>query len=45
MIENKNEFGKLQEIELIDFEKENNIKLPEDYRDFLLEFNGGIPNL
>jgi hypothetical protein len=44
MIENKNEFGKLQEIEVNDFEKENNIKLPKDYRDFLLEFNGGKPS-
>lgn len=44
MIENINEFGKLQEIELNDFEKENSIKLPKDYRDFLLEFNGGCPD-
>lgn len=43
MIENKNEFGKLSEIELNDFEKENNIRLPNDYKGFLLEFNGGIP--
>ncbi len=44
MIENKNEFGRLKEIELNDFEKENNIKLPNDYREFLLEYNGGKPN-
>lgn len=43
MIVNKNEFGCLNEIELNDFEKENNIKLPGDYRSFLLECNGGEP--
>jgi len=43
MIEKKNEFGKLQEVELRDFEQENNVNLPSDYRDFLLEFNGGKP--
>lgn len=43
MVENKNEFGVLQEIELNDFENGNNIKLPRDYRTFLLEFNGGSP--
>lgn len=44
LISKKNEFGKLPEVELIDFEKENNIKLPEDYRDFLLQYNGGEPS-
>lgn len=44
MINNGNEFGVLSEIELKDFEKANNIKLPDDYREFLLEFNGGIPS-
>lgn len=44
MIQEKNRFGILSENELIDFEKENSIKLPEDYRLFLLEFNGGAPN-
>jgi|GEM_PF-2250097 hypothetical protein len=34
MIQNKNEFGKLPEIELVKFEKANNVKLPADYRDF-----------
>lgn len=43
MIQNKNEFGKLSVLELDDFEIENAIKLPNDYRDFLLEFNGGVP--
>ena len=44
MINKKNEFGILSEIELVDFEKTNNIRLPEEYRKFLLENNGGIPN-
>ena len=39
MIENKNQFGKLSEIELVDFEKENRIALPDGYRDFLWEVN------
>ncbi|MEP7258975.1 MAG: SMI1/KNR4 family protein [Flavitalea sp.] len=42
-IEKRNEFGKLGEIELSDFEEVNNIKLPDDYRKFLLKFNGGSP--
>lgn len=45
MIKNRNEFGQLQEGEINDFEKENKIKLPKDYRDFLLAFNGGKPSL
>ncbi len=44
MIENKNHFGELSEIELHDFEKENDIRLPGDYRRFLLETNGGRPD-
>jgi hypothetical protein len=44
MIENKNEFGTLSEIELSDFETENDIRLPDDYRTFLLNANGGRPN-
>jgi hypothetical protein len=43
VIENNNGLGKLPVIELEDFEKVNNIKLPKDYRAFLLEFNGGKP--
>ncbi len=44
MMENRNEFGMLTEIELRDFEMVNNIRLPNDYREFLLEFNGGTPS-
>lgn len=43
MLEIINEYGRLYEIELSDFEKTNIIRLPEDYRKFLLEFNGGSP--
>jgi hypothetical protein len=42
-IDNRNSFGKLSLPELEDFEKVNNRKLPEDYRSFLLESNGGVP--
>lgn len=42
-IERSNEFGKLPLIELTDFELENNITLPDDYKTFLLEHNGGKP--
>jgi hypothetical protein len=43
IINNSNEFGKLRAIELSDFEKTNNIELPEDYKSFLSEHNGGEP--
>ena len=42
-IKNSNEFGNLTEIEMKDFEEANGIELPEDYRDFLLSYNGGEP--
>jgi len=38
-----NEFGQLSELELADFEKANNVSLPNDYRNFLLHYNGGKP--
>lgn len=38
-----NEFGKLQIKTLEDFEELNEIKLPNDYREFLIKFNGGGP--
>ena len=44
MIESANEFGRLSLLELNEFEQVNGKKLPQDYRDFLLEFNGGMPN-
>jgi hypothetical protein len=42
-IKEPNFFGKLSETELIDFEQVNNIKLPVEYKQFLLNFNGGVP--
>jgi len=44
-IEKPNEFGMLGSIEIDDFEKANKMKLPLDYRSFLLSFNGGTPDL
>lgn len=38
------DFGLPTENELNDFETQNGTKLPQDYRDFLLKFNGGKPN-
>src|SRR6478735_567924 len=47
IVEKKNEFGNLSIQELADFEIENNIVLPNVYKEFLLENNGGkpVPNL
>ncbi|MGE7775633.1 SMI1/KNR4 family protein [Chitinophaga sp. NPDC101104] len=42
-VERKNEFGGLTELELADFENANKVVLPKDYREFLLENNGGKP--
>lgn len=36
-------FGELDLKDLQDFENANQFRLPEDYRDFLLRNNGGIP--
>lgn len=43
MILKSNEFGKLSNEELSDFELANKIQLPDDYRQFLLTHNGGQP--
>jgi hypothetical protein len=42
-IRHSNEFGKLQVQDIVDFEEANDIKLPEDYKQFLIEHNGGRP--
>ena len=39
----KNAFPPISEAQLIAFEKELGIKLPADYRAFLLKHNGGMP--
>lgn len=43
MVTNPNHFGKLTLEELTDFEKTNQISLPEGYKKFLLKNNGGKP--
>ena len=42
-VQRANPFGKLTNEELSDFEFANDSKLPDSYREFLLENNGGIP--
>ena len=42
-VKEPNFFGKLSEEELHDFELINQFNLPDDYRNFLLANNGGIP--
>jgi hypothetical protein len=42
-IKDSNCFGKLSETEVTDFENVNSIKLPLEYKQFLLDFNGGVP--
>ena len=43
-IEDANRFGKLTPEQLFEFEQMHELKLPDDYRSFLLEHNGGRPN-
>ena len=43
-IESANKFGKLTSEKLFEFEQKHQLKLPDDYRSFLLEYNGGRPN-
>lgn len=43
MVKTPNEFGGLSNEELEDFEKVNQISLPEKYKEFLLKYNGGKP--
>lgn len=43
MVTNPNQFGGLSLEELTDFENTNQIELPEDYKKFLLDYNGGKP--
>jgi hypothetical protein len=42
-IRHSNEFGTIQLQVIVDFEEANDIKLPEDYKQFLFEHNGGRP--
>ena len=36
-------YGKTLEEDIVKFEKEIKFRLPDDYRNFLLTFNGGVP--
>lgn len=36
-------YGKLNEEDLIKFQNEINFELPDDYKNFLINFNGGVP--
>lgn len=36
-------YGKLNEEELIKFQNEISFELPDDYKNFLINFNGGVP--
>ncbi len=42
-VENSNQYGKLDELRLLNFEKRMGARLPNDYRNFLIEHNGGKP--
>jgi len=42
-IRDSNRFGKLDLQTLSDFEKKHSLSLPDDYKNFLLEHNGGAP--
>lgn len=42
-LEISNEFGSLDSFELKEFENENQLLIPNDYRNFLIKFNGGKP--
>lgn len=38
-----NKFGRINIQDIKDFESSNNLKLPDDYKEFLIEYNGGKP--
>lgn len=41
MVEFSNQFGKILEKDIIEFEKDNDVFLPSDYKTFLRNHNGG----
>ena len=43
MIIEANKFGQLEESDLADFEFVNGVFLPDDYKSFLRQYNGGRP--
>lgn len=38
-----NKFGKINLQDITDFEVHNNVRLPDDYKEFLIKHNGGVP--
>src|SRR5690349_9746159 len=42
-IRDSNKFGKIRVEDIADFEEANEIKLPADYKQFLIDHNGGAP--
>jgi hypothetical protein len=45
MIRIKGNKQKLDKNRVLEFEKKNNLKLPEDYIEFLIQYNGGKPSV
>jgi hypothetical protein len=43
-VKQSNRFGSLSSRTLLEFERKHSLRLPEDYRRFLLEHNGGDPH-
>ncbi len=39
----RNEYGAIDEKHIVEFEKDNGVTLPNDYKEFLKEYNGGEP--
>jgi cell wall assembly regulator SMI1 len=42
-LEQSNPYGSIDPVDLVEFEETNEVSLPDDYKDFLLEHNGGRP--
>lgn len=38
-----NQYGNLSYEKLVEFEEQLNVTLPEDYRNYLIQYNGGLP--
>jgi hypothetical protein len=43
MVREPSKFGTLDIQDLLFFEEDNKIELPEDYKNFLINYNGGRP--
>jgi hypothetical protein len=42
-LEESNPYGPIDPADLVEFEEANEVSLPDDYKSFLLEYNGGRP--